>query len=159
MTPFLVAALGGRLACVQLFLDATQGAVGEEAIDEGPLSGCRALHLAAGVGSALVVRRLLVTLGKETVNAVDDAGRTAMHHACLNGRAGVVRVLMEAGANPATADASGMSAVGLLKNGKQEAIDYLAATGLNPDFHVLDQEERQTAETLLKMIRNVRFEA
>jgi hypothetical protein len=159
MTPFLVAALGGRLTCVQFFLDATQGAAGEEAIDEGPLSGCRALHLAAGVGSALVVRRLLVALGKETVDAADDAGRTAMHHACLNGRAGVARVLMEAGANPAAADASGLSAVGLLKSGKQEAIHYLVATGLNPDLHVLDQEDRQTAETLLKMIRNVRFEA
>lgn len=159
MTPFLVAALGGRPTCVQYFLDATQGAAGEEAIDEGPLSGCRALHLAAGVGSALVVRRLLVALGKETVDAADGAGRTALHHACLHGRAGVVRVLMEAGANPAVADASGLSPVGLLKSGKQEAIDYLAATGLNPDWHVLDQEERQPAETLLKMIRNVRFEA
>lgn len=159
MTPFLVAALGGRLTCVQFFLDATQGAAGEEAIDEGPLSGCRALHLAAGVGSASVVRRLLVTLGKETVDIADDAGRTALHHACIHGRAGVVRVLMEAGANPAFADASGLSPVGLLKSGKQEAVDYLAATGLNPDWHLLDQEERQPADTLLKMIRNVRFEA
>lgn len=158
MTPFLVAALGGRLKCVQFFLDATQGAVGEEVIDEGPLSGCRALHLAAGIGSALVVRRLLVALGKETVDIADDAGRTALHYACLHGRAGVVRVLMEAGANPAVTDASGLSPVGLLKSGKQEAIDYLAATGLNPDWHVLDQEERQMADTLLKMIRNVRFE-
>ena len=159
MTPFLVAALGGRLACVQYFLDETQGAAGEETVDEGPLSGCCALHLAAGVGSALVVRRLLVALGKDTADLVDSAGRTAMHHACLNGRASVVRVLMEAGANPAAADFSGVSSVALLKAGKQEAIDYLAATGLNPSLHVLDQEERQTPDTLLRMIRNVRFEA
>lgn len=49
------------------------------------------------------------------VNAVDELGRTALHIAAAKGKPDVVRILLEAGANPNAVDAHGKKAVDYAK--------------------------------------------
>jgi hypothetical protein len=50
---------------------------------------------------------LLLAHGCGDVDAQGLAGRVALHYACLNGRAGVVRALLGAGADPHAMDHDG----------------------------------------------------
>lgn len=57
-----------------------------------------ALHMAAAAGQEQVAKALL-TSGASTF-MYNSYGRTPLHEACISGRAGVVRVLLEGDADP-----------------------------------------------------------
>ena len=78
----------------------------------GGMQGCTPLHVAAHQGHAYAVSRLARAHGCE-INAADEKGRTAMHHAAGLGHNAVV---MELWARSNTASL--------------EAIDHIGATGL-----------------------------
>jgi len=66
------------------------------------------LHQAADAGDVATLRRLLAGPGA-SVDAPDAGGRTALLHAVLAGRAEAARALLAAGADPAHADAAGLT--------------------------------------------------
>jgi len=60
------------------------------------------------------------------VNAYRDFGWTILHHACLIGNTEIIRLLLEAGANPALSNRQGISPLRLaVKSGNFEAASYL----------------------------------
>lgn len=77
----------------------------------GAVQGCTPLHVAAHQGHAYAVSRLARAHGCE-INAADEKGRTAMHHAAGLGHNAVV---MELWARSNTASL--------------EAVDHIGATG------------------------------
>ncbi len=66
------------------------------------------LHAAASRGDGAAIVRLLAVPGAQ-VDAPDASGRTALLHAVLARQPGAVRALLAAGADPARADATGLS--------------------------------------------------
>ena len=77
-------------------------------VDSGDGTGTCPLHLAARQGDAALIK-VLLNYNPE-LDAIDDAGRTALVCATIEGHLGSARVLFEAGASPAIADASGADA-------------------------------------------------
>jgi ankyrin repeat protein len=94
----LAAAIGDQAVCEALL------AAGADAAAESG-DACTVLHYLVQSQSAAapaLVQQVLVRPGaKEGLNAVDSLGCTALHRAAEVGDAGVVRVLLEAGADPA----------------------------------------------------------
>jgi ankyrin repeat protein len=73
--------------------------------------------VAASFGGHLEVVRLLLGLpsGQITVNHRNDHGQTALWWACYNGHGGVVRLLLESGADPPLETSSGTTPVAIAK--------------------------------------------
>ena len=120
------AALHGRVGCVRLLLEAGASAISVDASDVSVLAcsafsdsadqvaelllaagahpdvadedGDSVAHEAARWGRDALLRRLL-ELAPELVDAETGCGWTPLHTACVHGRAGAVRVLLEAGAD------------------------------------------------------------
>ena len=65
------------------------------------------LHRAAYENREQVIRRLLKAPDIK-INARDDRGATALHHAAKNGNQGIARALIMAGANPDLPDVTGL---------------------------------------------------
>jgi ankyrin repeat protein len=112
-TALATACSEGRLAVVALLL--ASGA------DTAPdRHGWTPLIGASGKGHTDIVE-LLLAHGYGDVDAQESTGRAALHRACFNGRAGVVRALLGAGANPHLVDQYGRTplrhAVGVGREG------------------------------------------
>jgi ankyrin repeat protein len=74
------------------------------------------LIIASVQGHLEVVRSLLGHSGaKETINQRDNEGATALWQACLYGRGGVVRALLESGADPTISIHGGLTPMRLAK--------------------------------------------
>jgi ankyrin repeat protein len=73
--------------------------------------------MAASSGACLEVVRLLLghSSGKITISQRDEDGRTALWLACLDGRGGFVRALLEGGADPTIADNDGTTPMAIAK--------------------------------------------
>ena len=117
-TPFALAAAAADLDIIHLLLDA--GADPHLSLEDGTTP----LMLAAGVGrtqdrrskqeeaDALEAVRLTAALGLD-VNAVNRAGRTALHGAASVGADPIVQFLAEQGANLEVVDRRGMTPYGI----------------------------------------------
>ena len=81
-----------------------------------------ALQEAARAGQLLELERLIAQ--GVPINAPDDAGRTPLMLAVINGRADVVRRLLAAGANRALLDREGLSA---LQHARKLGLEQIAA--------------------------------
>ncbi|KAF3927190.1 Ankyrin-3 [Dactylellina cionopaga] len=107
-------------------------------LDEKAYDGMTALQMAARNGK-LMVARLLVE-ARADINAQDDKGSTAMHHAILseNGTEAVLRLLLEKGADLGVKDDFGRTALHTAAYLGREAAAWL----------LLDNNADPTAETL-----------
>ena len=112
----------GYLGMVDLLL-----ARGADPSIRNPHSGATPLIFTACEGS----RRALHCLLKDqrvlaTTDAQDIQGQTALHKACYHGRSDVVRVLLEAGADPTVADINGHTVMDIAKHkGQGESVVLL----------------------------------
>ena len=107
-TALSLAALGGHVDCVNALLEA---GADMEARDKYELT---ALSAAAVAGHESVLKALLAR------GAADKDA--ALRHATAYGRHEAVMALLNSGANPNAADASGQSAVDIAKEGKHKEI-------------------------------------
>jgi ankyrin repeat protein len=82
--------------------------------------GERALHLAAGLGHAKLVRLLLEE--EVDLDAQDAEGRTPLMDACIAGRLEIAGLLLDEGADAKAQDAE-----------KKSALDHLRAAKPDPD--------------------------
>jgi hypothetical protein len=111
-TPLFVACFEGRGSVVRLLVD---GGADPTATDQ---HGWTPIIAASVQGHVEVVRWLLGhSGGKETTNHRCGVGSTALLEACRYGRGGVVRALLESGADPTIVDNDGMSPVSVAKLG------------------------------------------
>ena len=84
------------------------------------------LHRAAAVGSVPILKALLEE-GKSPVNATDNDGMTALHHAISEGHGDAAILLLKSGAEPEKRDADGRLAIALVPDDKVSA--YLCSGG------------------------------
>jgi hypothetical protein len=104
------ACCGGRTPVVRLLLER-----GADPTTAQP-SGSTALAAASSKGHLEVVRLLLGHPSAEaTINHRDFLGRTALWDACDMGRKGIVRTLLEGGADPRIADNKGITPMAIAK--------------------------------------------
>ncbi|KAJ5677856.1 uncharacterized protein N7477_003489 [Penicillium maclennaniae] len=75
------------------------------------------LHRAAAVGSVPILKALLEE-GKSPVNATDNDGMTALHHAISEGHGDAAILLLKSGAEPEKRDADGRLAIALVPDDK-----------------------------------------
>lgn len=96
-----------------------------------------ALPAACATGDLALVERLV---GRgEDINAADAEGLTPLHHAALNGHAGVLRYLLSLKANPDVPDQYGCTPLHLAaRNGFREAVQVLVEGGA--DVRATDRE-------------------
>lgn len=78
------------------------------------------LHRAAAVGSVPILQALLEE-GKSPVNATDNDGMTALHHAISEGHGDAAILLLKSGAEPEKRDAEGRLAIALVPDDKVSA--------------------------------------
>ena len=112
-TPLHLAAFFGRMPAVQLLLAA--GAPVNE-VSQNP-SALRPLHSAVAHRQpqvALEIARALIAAGAD-VNTTQHGGWTALHAAALHGNLPLVRLLLDAGAAPATKNETGKTPADLAK--------------------------------------------
>jgi|GEM_PF-1652187 len=113
-------------------LDATRFLAGVSPLEARTMASETALHLAARVGSAPLVRAL-VDAGA-AVDAPAWAGRTPLTLAAAAGHAPVVRALIAAGADPATTETTGLSTLHVVASeGTPEGIRALVEAGAEVD--------------------------
>ncbi|KAL3431403.1 ankyrin repeat-containing domain protein [Aspergillus tetrazonus] len=79
--------------------------------------GQLALHRAAAIGSTPIIQ-LLLKEGRSPVNATDNDGLTALHHAISEGHGDAALTLLKAGAEADKKDASGMLAIDMAPDKK-----------------------------------------
>jgi ankyrin repeat protein len=109
--------------CTALYRAAARGYAGIVRSLLHPLRGARidlvdnhyrhnALMTASALGHTEVVRLIIKSAGcsKEYLNEKDKEGYTALHGATNNGHAQIVRLLLDAGADPSVKDATGRTA-------------------------------------------------
>ncbi|KAJ5152081.1 proteasome regulatory particle subunit (Nas6) [Penicillium capsulatum] len=75
------------------------------------------LHRAAAVGSAPILKTLLEE-GKSPINATDQDGLTALHHAISEGHGDAAILLLKSGADAAKRDSEGKLAIDLVPDAK-----------------------------------------
>jgi hypothetical protein len=75
------------------------------------------LHRAAAVGSVPIIKALLEE-GKSPVNATDNDGMTALHHAISEGQGDAAILLLKSGADPEKRDGDGRLAIALVPDDK-----------------------------------------
>ncbi|KAL4976816.1 ankyrin repeat-containing domain protein [Aspergillus desertorum] len=75
------------------------------------------LHRAAAIGSSPIIQVLLKE-GRSPVNATDNDGLTALHHAVSEGHGDAALTLLKAGAEADKKDASGMLAIDMAPDKK-----------------------------------------
>jgi ankyrin repeat protein len=142
-TPLMLAAIEGHLQVVELLAPHCYENVGLEVRDKAGMTalyhaaaagheevvaflkakqarcdtmddkGITAIMVTAGRGHVRVVARLMEQLGREGLEARDEAGRTALHHAAGLGQEGVVGLLLASGVESDREDGDGMTALGL----------------------------------------------
>lgn len=78
------------------------------------------LHRAAAVGSAPIIK-ILLEGGKSPVNATDNDGLTALHHAISEGHGDAAILLLKSGADAEKRDAEGRLAIALVPDDKVSA--------------------------------------
>lgn len=78
------------------------------------------LHRAAAVGSAPIIK-ILLEEGKSPVNATDNDGLTALHHAISEGHGDAAILLLKSGADAEKRDADGRLAIALVPDDKVSA--------------------------------------
>jgi ankyrin repeat protein len=117
-TPLLRAARGADLAAIEVLLE--HGAL----VELPQVTGLTPLMVATGAGAsstdtrgkfrteveALETAEALVA-ARADIGARDERGRTALHYAAAQGYTDVAKFLVEHGADPAAADADGVTAV------------------------------------------------
>jgi len=103
--PLLFASLMGQRELVQLLLRARpKGAL------QPDRTGLTPLMAASRNGFTATVRLLLLARGmRESIDVTDKAGVNALMYAVRNSHAAAAKVLVNAGANPRLADASGLT--------------------------------------------------
>ncbi|KAL4766204.1 ankyrin repeat domain-containing protein [Aspergillus foveolatus] len=79
--------------------------------------GQLALHRAAAIGSTPIIQ-LLLKEGRSPVNATDNDGLTALHHAISEGHGDAALTLLKAGAEADKKDASGTLAIDMAPDKK-----------------------------------------
>ena len=96
--------------------------------------GFTALHLAAYFGHSEIAR-LLIAKGAAVNQAAENPSRVAPLHSAVAGRSiEVVRMLVEAGADLNARQKGGYTPLmGAAANGQPVLVDYLLASGANPD--------------------------
>lgn len=112
-TPLHLAAFFGRIPVVELLLS---HAAPVNDISRNP-SELRPLHSAVAHRQpqvALEISRALIAAGAD-VNAMQHGGWTPLHAAALHGNVPLVRLLLEAGANPAAKNDTGQTPAALAK--------------------------------------------
>jgi ankyrin repeat protein len=125
-TPLHLAAWAGRIACMELLLEA------QADVERKDESDRTALHLAASGGRAEAVA-LLVRAGAEK-EAGDIEGRTPLHLACWNGHGRAAATLIEAGADVSAADKLGVTPLHLAcEAGDAETAQALLAADARAD--------------------------
>ncbi|OKP14314.1 Baeyer-Villiger monooxygenase [Penicillium subrubescens] len=87
------------------------------------------LHRAAAVGSVPIIKMLLEE-GKSPVNATDNDGLTALHHAISEGHGDAAILLLKSGAEAEKRDADGRLAIDLVPDDKAYLVGIAEKWGL-----------------------------
>jgi hypothetical protein len=140
MTALLCACDGGRAAVAMLLME--KGADPTITDDHGSTP----LTTASEEGSLEVVRSLLrLPSAKAAINHRDHSGETALHMASFMGHAGVVRALLESGADPTIADIKGTTPMAAAK---QELRPEERDPDDEDDDEALAERKRECVEAL-----------
>ena len=123
-TPLWAAAGHGRLACMQLLLDAGAD------IDRSDVDGQTALYRAAQKGQLDAVSLLLANGAH--VDFRDHQGETALLAACKQGYEDIVAKLLAAGANPSQAASTVTPLCHAVRHGHPRIVEQLLTAGANP---------------------------
>lgn len=120
-TPLLVAARYGRTDMVARLLECDP----DTSLPEN--GGGTPLHLAAKHAPVEVVMMLFRAIDIDTPDAM---AKTALHHACLRGRAEVAEALLDGGASTEAVDSGGCSPLFLAsRHGHEECVEALLYRG------------------------------
>jgi ankyrin repeat protein len=141
---YLIAATRGK-AYVENYIngDEEKGIEGVDVNSTG-VADNNALHKAAENGHEPIVDRLL-RCGVE-IDALNQFGKTALHKACFYKRIGVIRTLLEAGADPDIVDTSdGWTALHRASRyGHDFVVRLLLMYGADPDMRTVKCSKRTT---------------
>ncbi len=125
-----IAARFGFIELVQDFID-----INPDEIEQGLLP----IHIAASSVSFSKPEELLPYIKDVHVDYPDSKGRTAVMHAAMKGYAGLVKFLIDEGANPNLEDKKGLSALSHAINGEHESTSELLITYLGANFPATEQ--------------------
>ena len=102
-TALILATIRGHIECIQLLIE-----IGDADCNSTYGTGISALHIAAGKGWQQIIKLLLSSGAK--VDAVDNQGNTALHHACNAMKKECIVALIEGGCNTQIVNAAGKTA-------------------------------------------------
>lgn len=138
-TPLLIAAEHGHKDIAETLLAKGANPLKTDAQGRSPL------HLAAHNGNDALVKLLLEQPGVN-VNAVDDFGRTALHHACLREKDDAAKALLAAGAQADLYDKNGFTPLQLAVHmGNTDLLPVFAAwQGDKADWNTQTAEKKES---------------
>lgn len=132
-SPFFNAVISGDIAFVNLFID--YGVKADVVVRDGKT----ALHIATNV---TVLKRLL-DLGL-SVNAISHSGDTPLHNAVFRGNAGMVRLLLDHGADVKIRNRDGFDSVRMAKEKAERSV-----------IDILEQHVREQGINLYEIPKNL----
>lgn len=117
------------------------------------IRGQLALHRAAAVGSVPIIKALLEE-GKSPINATDNDGLTALHHAVSEGHGDAVILLLKSGAEADKRDGEGRLAIDLVPDAKVSGltlstpgpVNLSPSSALQVKQYILQTAEREGIE-------------
>jgi len=116
-TAFHFAAWAGNSSIISLLLESTSTSLASDCLlSLQTHEGYCALHLAARLDRGSTTALIASKVSKSGLDAKDDCGSTALHHAAFEGGVQSLRILLGFGADPTLRDNKGRTCLELAKN-------------------------------------------